>query len=74
MGIEQLAAEALRLPPKERAMLAATLWDSLGDPFKSAASPDDSEAIALACERDRQLDSGEVQSVSHEEMMARLRR
>ena len=74
MSIEQIAAEALRLPPKERAMLAESLWESLVDPFKVAASADDSQAVALATERDRQLDSGEVQPISHEEMMARLRR
>ena len=74
MSIEQIAAEALRLPPKERAMLAESLWESLVDPFEVAAAADDSEAIAVALERDRQIECGEVQSISHEEMMARLRR
>jgi hypothetical protein len=74
MSIEQIAAEALRLPPKERAMLAESLWESLVDPFEVPASADDSEAVALAIERDRQLEGGEVQPISHEEMMARLRR
>jgi putative addiction module component (TIGR02574 family) len=73
MSIEQIAAEALRLPPNERAMLAESLWESLADPFEVPASADDSEAIALAIERDRQLESGDVQPISHEEMMARLR-
>jgi len=74
MSIEQIAAEALRLPPKERAMLAESLWESLADPFKIAALADDAEAVALAAERDRQLGAGEVQPILHEEMMARLRR
>ena len=74
MSIEQIAAEALRLPPKERAMLAESLWESLMDPFKIPAWTEDSEAVALATERDRQLETGEVQPVSHEEMMGRLRR
>ncbi|MEW6156900.1 MAG: addiction module protein [Verrucomicrobiota bacterium] len=74
MSIEQIAAEALRLPPKERAMLAESLWESLVDPFKTPASADEAEATALALERDRQLKSEEEQPVSHEEMMARLRR
>ncbi len=73
MSIEQIAAEALRLPPRERATLAASLWESLGDPFEVAAWTDDTEAVALALERDRQLETGEVQPVSHEQMMARLR-
>jgi putative addiction module component (TIGR02574 family) len=74
MSIEQIAAEALRLPPKERAMLAESLWESLVDPFKTPASADEAEVTALALERDRQLESEEVQPVSHEDMMARLRR
>ena len=74
MSIERIAAEALRLPAMERAMLAESLWESLVDPFKVPALADDSEAVALATERERQLESGEVQAVSHEEMMIRLRR
>ena len=74
MSIDQIAAEALRLPPNERAMLAESLWESLRDPFKVPAESDDTEAIALALERDRQLDAGEVQPLSHEELMSRLRR
>ena len=74
MSIDQIAAEALRLPPKERAMLAESLWESLVDPFKIPAEIDDGEALGLALERDRQLETGEVQALSHEEMMSRLRR
>jgi len=74
MSIDQIAAEALRLPPQQRAILAESLWESLTDPFKIPAAPDDAETVALAVERDRELDSGQVQPVSHEEMMARLRR
>jgi putative addiction module component (TIGR02574 family) len=74
MSIDQIAAEALRLPAKERAMLAESLWESLRDPFKIPAESDDAEALALAKERDRQLEAGEVQPLSHEELMARLRR
>jgi putative addiction module component (TIGR02574 family) len=74
MSIDQIAAEALRLPPKERAMLAESLWESLVDPFKIPAESDDNEALALAVERDRQLETGEVQALSHEELMSRLRR
>jgi putative addiction module component (TIGR02574 family) len=73
MSIEQIAAEALRLSPKERATLAESLWESLADPFKTPASADEAEAIALAAERDRELEAGEVQPISHKEMMSRLR-
>jgi hypothetical protein len=73
MSIDQLAAEALRLPAKERAMLAESLWESLVDPFETPVFADDSEAVAVALERDRQLETGEVQPISHEEMMRRVR-
>ena len=74
MSIDQIAAEALRLPPQERAMLAESLWESLTDPFEVGAEADDAETVTLAVERNRQIETGEVQPVSHEEMMARLRR
>ena len=72
MSIDKIAAEALRLPPNERALLAESLWESLEDPYQ--AEMDDGAAIALAVERDRQLESGEVQPLSHADLMARLRR
>ena len=74
MSIDQIAAEALQLPPQARAMLAESLWESLTDPFEVVAEIDDAETTALAVERDRQIEAGEVQPVSHEEMMLRLRR
>jgi hypothetical protein len=74
MTIDQVAAEALRLPPKDRAMLAGSLWESLTDPFEVVGETGDAETVALAVERDRQIEAGEVQPVSHEEMMAKLRR
>jgi len=74
MSIDQIASEALRLTPRERALLAESLWESLDDPFKIPADTDEAEAIALARERDRQLEAGETSPVSHEDMMARLRR
>ena len=74
MSIDQIASEALRLPPKQRALLAESLWESLSDPFSSQDEMDDKAAVALALERDRQIEAGEVTAVPHEEMMARLRR
>ena len=67
-------AEALKLPPQARAKLAESLWESLADPFLVAADTEEAEAIAMAFERDRQLDVGEVQGVSHSDMMAKFRR
>lgn len=73
MSIEQIAAEALRLSPKQRALLAESLWESLGDPFEASTDIDDAETLRLAIERDRQIEAGEVKPISHEELMARLR-
>ena len=74
MSIDQIAAEALRLSPKQRALLAESLWESLGDPHEVSVTDDEVATLALAQERDRQIESGQVQPFSHDELMARLRR
>jgi hypothetical protein len=74
MSIEQIAAEALRLPAKERALLAGSLWESLEDPFAANTEMDDPATVALAIDRDLQMESGQAQAITHDEMMARLRR
>lgn len=71
MSIDQLASEALKLPPKERASLAEALWESLSDPFE--VSETEEGVVKKAIERDRQLETGEVKAISHEEMMSKLR-
>lgn len=73
MSIDQIAPEALKLPARERALLAASLWESIEDPFELAGDMDDEEAITLAEARDRELDSGAVSAISHEDLMRRLR-
>ncbi len=65
MSIDQIAAEALRLSPSQRALLAQSLWESLSDPFE-AAEPDGLATVQLAAERDRQIEAGEVQAISHD--------
>ena len=72
MSIDQIASEALRLPARDRAFLAGSLWESLEDPFEVPAQLEDVEVVALALERDRQIEQGQVQAVTHEEMMSRL--
>ncbi|MCX6915159.1 MAG: addiction module protein [Verrucomicrobia bacterium] len=74
MSIDQIASEALRLSPRERALLAGSLWESLEDPFAASGEMDDVAAAALALERDKQIEAGQVEAVPHSEMMARLRR
>lgn len=73
MSVEQLAAEALRLPAKERAELAASLWESIEDPYSLAADLTDTEAIELSILRDGDLESGRVTPLSHHQLMERLR-
>ena len=73
MSIDQISSEALNLPVRDRALLAASLWESIGDPFDETSIPDD-DAVALAIERDRELEAGELKAISHEDMMRRLRK
>ena len=66
MNIDQIAPEALRLPTRERALLA--------DPYALAADRSDEDAMALALARDTELESGAVTPISHSDLMSRLRR
>ena len=74
MKIDELAPEALRLPIRDRALLAASLWESIEDPFDLAVERTDEEAITLALSRDSEIESGRVKPLSHDELMASLRR
>ncbi len=74
MRFEQIVTEALRLPVQQRALVAESLWESIEDPFELRVQMDDATATALAVERDRQMEAGEVTPILHDEMMARLRR
>ena len=74
MKLEELAPEALKLSTKDRVLLAASLWESLDDPYDLAVSFDDDEAISLAMKRDDEIESGKVKALSHSELMNRLRR
>jgi hypothetical protein len=71
MSVDQLLAEAMRLPANEKALLAGSLWETLGDPFRSGEG--EQEDVKLALERDREIESGRATAISHEELMRRLR-
>jgi len=73
MSIDQITPEALKLPVSERARLAASLWESIEDPFMLASDLDDEEAITLALVRDHEIETGKVIPISHVELMQRLR-
>ncbi len=75
MNVDEIVPAALKLPPRDRALLAASLWESLEDPYLWAAGESsEDESIALAEKRDEELESGTVQPLSHTELMRRLRR
>jgi putative addiction module component (TIGR02574 family) len=73
MSIDQIAPEALKLPARERAMLAASLWESIEDPFKFVVDLDEEAALKLAEVRNQEIESGQVAAISHEQLMHRLR-
>lgn len=73
MNIDNIASEALRLDPYDRAVLAETIWESLEDPYIIPCELSDNEAIALAGKRDEEIEHGNVTPLSHQELMKRLR-
>jgi hypothetical protein len=73
MSSDQIAPVALRLPVRERVLLAASLWESIEDAFELAVGPGDEQALALAEARDGKPDRGAVAPISHEELMRRVR-
>ncbi|TLD71044.1 hypothetical protein FEM03_09025 [Phragmitibacter flavus] len=73
MSIDQIAPEALKLPARDRALLAASLWESIDDPYAASIHVSDDEAVALAIAREEEIDSGLVSPISHSDLMLRLR-
>ena len=73
MNIDQIASEALKLNPHDKALLAQTLWESLDAPYLLDTELSDDEAIALAKQRDREIENGLVQPLSHSQLMSNLR-
>lgn len=59
MGVDQIMAEALRLPEKERADLASRLLGSL-----PPVTFDDDEGVAEALRRDAELDADPSQAMT----------
>jgi hypothetical protein len=70
---KKLPPKALRFPARERALLAASLWESVEVPYALAADRSDEETLALALARDAELESGAVAPISHSDLMSRLR-
>ena len=74
MSIDQIASEILRMSPRERAILAETIWESLEDPYKFSSDISDKEALELAQLRDDEIEQGFVTPLSHKELFDRLRK
>ena len=62
---DQLTTQALALSPEERAELAQVLWDSVD----GLNDDEDEELFAEIERRDAEIESGAVQTFSHEEVM-----
>ena len=65
MSLKDIEQEALALSERDRAALIATLLETLPDP---ATDVSDGEVT----ERERDLDNGAVQPISHEEFVRRV--
>jgi hypothetical protein len=71
---DQLEAQLLRLPPRDRERLALAAWESLEEATAWLSDPNtDREGIALARERDADIESGQATPLSHEEFRRRTR-
>ncbi|MCH7612991.1 MAG: addiction module protein [Candidatus Marinimicrobia bacterium] len=74
MSIDQIASEALRLSPHDRAILAEAIWESLEDPYFLSSDISENEAIDLSKQRDREIELGKVEPLSHTDLMEKLRK
>lgn len=73
-NVVKLEEAVLSLPPSERAHLALAAWESLvADPAFEADRAFDPEGVKMAVERDREIESGKVKPLSHEEFFRRTR-
>ena len=72
MKIDEITSEALQLNPDDRAILAEKIWESLEAPYLLKSDLSDKEAIALAKQRDAEIEQGSVEPLTHEDLMAKL--
>ena len=71
---DQLEAQLLSLPPRERERLALAAWESLEQASAWLADPQtDREGIAVAQARDAAIEAGQVSPISQEEFRRRTR-
>ncbi len=71
---DQLEAQLLGLPPRERERLAIAAWESLEQASAWLADPQtDREGIEVARARDAAIESGKSSPISREEFHRRTR-
>jgi putative addiction module component (TIGR02574 family) len=71
MSTKQLTTAAMALPIADKVSLAQALWQSID---AGLADTDEKSAVREAARRDKQLSSGSVVGVSHQEAMKAVRR
>ena len=71
MTVEQIAKEAMALPPQSRALLADRLWQSVEDGSEPEVDPD---VVALIDRRYRELKSGQAKGLPAEQFIAEHRK
>lgn len=65
---DQLELQVLSLPPSDRERLALAAWESLAATGTWISDPrTDPDGIALAQQRDDEIESGKVSTLSHDE-------
>ena len=74
MKIEELTTHVLALAPSQRAELAQKVWQSLEDSQVDISPEAESDALELARRRDTEIEVGEVETRSHDEVMKDSRR
>jgi hypothetical protein len=65
MGLEEIEQEALALPERDRASLAAKLLDTLPPPGTDVSDEEVEQ-------REREMDLGQVSAISHQEFVRRV--
>jgi putative addiction module component (TIGR02574 family) len=70
--LSELTDQALALPPEDRLTLAELLWVSLDEHVEEGEV--DEELMAEIDRRDAEMESGAVQTFSHEEVMEAARK
>ena len=68
--LREIHKNALQLSPQDQLSLITAIWDSLAQ--SDTAFPDEEEALNLAVQRAREMDDGQVNTVSHENVMTSL--